>query len=69
MTDSSKLTFYNGIKMYIGFENYLSILKESKFRYVLAYFRLSCHKSESKTGRHRGIDKVNRVSKFCINCV
>ena len=69
MTDSSKLKFYSGIKTYIGFENYLDILKVSKFRHVFASFRLSCHGLEIETGRHRGIDKVNRVCKFCINCV
>ena len=69
VTDSSKLKFYSGIKTYIGFENYLDILKVSKFRHVFASFRLSCHGLEIETGRHRGIDKVNRVCKLCINCV
>ena len=35
---------------------------------MFASFRLSCHELEIETGRQRGIDKVNRVCKFCMNC-
>ena len=54
MRDSSKLKFYSGIKTYIGFENYLDILKVSKFRHVFASFRLSCHGLELKLGDIEG---------------
>ena len=57
VTASSKLKFYTGIKTYIGFNNYLDILKVSKFRHVFASFRLSYHELEIETGRHRGIGR------------
>ena len=47
---SSNLTFYNSVKNRHCLENYLDILKLSKFRHAYASFRLSCHGLEIEKG-------------------
>ena len=66
---SSKLKFYNSVKNRHGLENYLDILKLSKFRHAYARFRLSCHGLEIEKGRYRAVERENRRCFFCPHLI
>ena len=65
--ESSKLKTYKLIKGEIGFEKYLSTIKNTKDRIALTKFRLSNHTLMIEKGRHQNIDKNHRFCPFCPN--
>ena len=62
ISSGNKLAFYSitCIKFQHCLENYLNILKISKFRNALSSLRVSCHSLEIEKGRHRGEERENR---------
>ena len=50
-------------------ENYLDILKLSKFRHTYASFRLSCHGLEIEKGKFRAVERENRRCLFCPHLI
>ena len=61
----SSLTFCREIKCTFDREDDLQVLKNKKFRNVIAKLRLSSHKLFVETGRHRQIPRQDRK---CILC-
>ena len=60
---------YGIFKTEIGYENYLSIIKDPKKRTVITKFRLSNHRLMIEVGRHQNIPKEFRFCPFCPNKV
>ena len=62
---SSKLRTYAIFKKTIGFEKYLSEIKNVTVRNQVTKFRLSNHGLMIEVGRHKGIPKEERFCPFC----
>ena len=62
---TSKLRTYSLLKSKIGYEKYLSQIRNIKHRTILTKFRLSNHKLEIETGRFRRVNKNLRNCPFC----
>ena len=67
--ESSKLRTYKIIKGEIGFERYLTTVRNIKHRKTLTKFRLSNHTLMIEKGRHQNIEKNRRFCPFCINSI
>ena len=67
--EKSKLRVYANFKEQIGFEKYLSTMKNPEKRAVITRFRLSNHKLMIEVGRHKHIPKQIRFCPFCSDCV
>ena len=65
--DKSKLRTYAIFKKDIGFEKYLSNIKNPTRRALLTKFRLSNHKLIIEVGRYTNIPKEMRFCHFCPN--
>ena len=63
--ETSKLRTYSLLKNKIGYEEYLSQIKNIKHRTILTKLRLSNHKLEIETGRYRRVNKNLRNCPFC----
>ena len=63
--ESSKLRTYSLLKKQIGYECYLSQIRNIDHRITLTNFRLSNHRLKIETGRHQRIDKNKRFCPFC----
>ena len=59
-----KLTFYNKIKIVYEKEKYLKI-KNYENRQAISKLRLSAHPLLIETGRIMGLDRNDRICKFC----
>jgi hypothetical protein len=64
---SSKLDFYNSVKIGIGREPYLDKLRDSNLRRAVAQLRTSSHKLEIEMGRHKNLDRDKRLCHFCTS--
>ena len=64
-TESSKLRTYGIFKKDIGFEKYLSEVKNISVRTQVTKFRLSNHRLMIEVGRHKGTPKEERFCPFC----
>ena len=62
---SSKIRTFAIFKKTIGFEKYLSEIKNVTVRNQVTKFRLSNHGLMIEVGRHKGIRKEERLSPFC----
>ena len=62
---SSALTLYNILKQSFDTSSYLFIVKNIKFRNIIAKLRLSSHQLCIETGRHRGIERTDRKCVLC----
>ena len=58
INNSSRLSTYSLYKHEFEFEDYLKHV--NKFRHVLTKFSLSAHNLNIETGRHNGIDRIQR---------
>ena len=67
--EQSKLRTYALFKTEIGFEKYLSEIKNPSLRIEMTKFRLSNHKLMIEIGRHKNIPKELRFCPFCPNVV
>ena len=68
--ERSKLRTYSLFKKEIGFETYLTEIKNVSIRTSATKFRLSNHKLMIEVGRHQGIeDRNKRVCPFCPDLV
>ena len=67
--EGSKLRTYALFKTKIGFEGYLSGIKEYKIRTQVSKLRLSDHSLLIETGRHKKLPKEMRVCPFCPKLV
>ena len=67
--DKSKLRTYAIFKNEIGFEKYLSDIKNPVTRTILTKFRLSNHKLMIEVGRFKDIPKEMRFCPFCPKMV
>ena len=67
--DNSKLRTYAIYKTDIGFEKYLTVIKNPVKRTALTKFRLSNHRLMIEIGRHQNIPKKLRFCQFCPNMV
>ena len=67
LVNSSKLEFYRSIKSSFAWENYLDHIPSFLERRSTARIRCSSHKLQIEIGRYSGIDRANRVCKFCLN--
>jgi hypothetical protein len=65
-SERSKLRTYALFKKEIGFERYLSDVKNVSIRTKVCKFRLSNHKLMIESGRHKGIE--NADERFCPFC-
>ena len=63
--ESSKLRTYGVLKTEIGYESYLSQIKDTQVRISLTKFRLSNHNLMIEKGRHQKIEKNLRFCPFC----
>ena len=65
--DHSKLKTYSLIKRNYGFENYLDVVKQCKYRNAITRLRVSAHALEIEAGRHSNppIPRNERVCKTC----
>ena len=68
-SDGSKLRTYGLVKKNIGFENYLSDIKNVKDRRILSKFRLSNHSLMIERGRFTKTPREERLCPFCVNLV
>ena len=57
----SKLRTYGKIKKHIGFESYLNDVTNVRDRVAMTKLKLSNHKLMIEVGRHKNIDKDNRL--------
>jgi hypothetical protein len=64
-SETSKLRTYATFKKEIGFEKYLSAIKNPQIRIQVSKFRLSNHRLMIEVGRHNGIPKEIRFCPFC----
>ena len=64
-SNDSKLRTYAIYKKEIGFENYLTNVKNKTIRIQMTKFRLSNHRLMIEIGRHNGIQKEMRFCPFC----
>ena len=67
--DKSKLRTYAIFKTEIGFEKYLSNIRNPTKRAILTKFRLLNHKLMIEAGRYKNIPKEMRFCPFCPNKV
>ena len=67
--DESKLRTYAIFKREIGFETYLSNIRNPTKRTILTKFRLSNHRLMIEVGRYKNIPKEMRFCPFCPNKV
>ena len=67
--ENSKLITYSQLKNKIGYEEYLSQIKNMNHRIILTKFRLSNHNLRIETGRHQRVNKELRFCPFCPNKV
>ncbi len=65
--ESSKLNFYSLLKTTTGREGYLTDIKNVKHRHALTRLRLSSHLLTIETGRHKKIQKDERICPLCNN--
>ena len=65
--ENSKLRTYATFKTEIGFENYLSIIKNTHRRKLVSKFRLSNHTLMIETGRH-SVPFIKKELRFCPFC-
>ena len=65
INDSSRCDTYKEFKTHLDVEKYLCIDMPFFLRKAFARFRCSRHKLSIEIGRHRGIDRADRI---CINC-
>ena len=63
--ETSKLRTYATCKKEIGFEIYLSEIRNPSVRIQVSKFRLSNHRLMIEVGRHNGIPKELRFCPFC----
>ena len=63
--ETSKLYLYNLYKHEFEMEPYLSLNIPSRLRKYLARFRSSCVNLEIEIGRRQGIERGDRLCKFC----
>ena len=68
-SEISKLRTYALFKKEIGFERYLSDVKNVSIRIKVSKFRLSNHKLMIESGRHKGINADDRFCPFCPTTV
>ena len=61
----SKLRTYNLFKKELGFEPYITCIKNVNHRKALSKFRLSNHQLMIEVGRHKKIPKLQRFCPFC----
>jgi len=62
---SSKLESYSKYKSILEYEKYLDCIQNNKHRIALTRLRCSAHKLAIEEGRHRNVDRNNRV---CTKC-
>ena len=67
--EKSKLRTYSIFKTKIGFEDYLTIIKDYQGRTGVTKLRLSNHNLMIETGRHKKLPKDLRVCPFCPTLV
>ena len=65
----SKLRTYSLLKTQLGFENYLSEIRNIEERTALTKLRLSSHHLMIEKGRHIGVESKFRFCPFCPNQV
>ena len=65
INNSRRLSSYCIYKQEFKMETYLDQIKVNKYRIALSKFRLSSHKLEIETGRHRNIPRADRKCKKC----
>ena len=68
-THESKLRTYGTFKKDIGFEKYLSDIKDPKKRAIVTKLRLSNHRLMIEVGRHKNIPKELHFCPYCPNKV
>ena len=67
ISESSRCDTYKEFKSLLNVEKYLCIDIPFSLRKALARFRCSSHKCNIELGRHRGIDRADRVCLYCFN--
>ena len=69
--ESGKLYILRKIKKSFSYENYLSIIKSSKYRKAFTSIRVAAHKLEIETGRwakNKNGEKLDRSQRLCSLC-
>ena len=67
VTLSSRLSTYCTFKSLLEPEKYLYCINIRKYCVALAKFRCSNHKLQIEIGRHKNIETIDRICKFCSN--
>jgi exonuclease III len=63
--NTAKLEFYSNIKEDFKFNNYLTIIKNQKYRIAFTKFICSAHNLEIEVGRYHNIPRNERTCKLC----
>ena len=67
INDSSRCDTYEEFKTHLNVEKYLCIDMPFFLRKAFASFHCSSHKLSIEIGRHRGIDRADRICIYCFN--
>ena len=67
--EGSKLQFYSLLKTDVGYERYLTDVRNVKHRIELTRLRLSSHSLHIETGRHTATPREDRICTLCKNNV
>ena len=67
INDSSRCDTYKEFKTHLDVGKYLCIDMPFFLRKAFARFRCSSHKLSIEIGRHRGIDRADRICIYCFN--
>ena len=59
-----KLLFFGKLKNHFGAEDYL-LMTNAKLRQKITQLRLSSHKLEIEVGRHKGVNRDERICMYC----
>ena len=62
---SNKLTLYSLLKTEKGYENYLQEINNIKHRQAMTRLRLSSHSLNIESGRHKDIQRQDRICPLC----
>ena len=63
--NKTSLTLFMSLKSEIEISNYLIKIYYSSYRNCLAKIRLSSHQLNIEVGRHRNIDRLNKICTLC----
>ena len=65
--ENKKLKYYYNFKVEFGVQMYLKVIKSPSHRHSLARFRAGNHSLNIEKGRHKGVEKGERLCLYCLS--